>query len=380
MADTDTVFPPQSEYTPVPPRLLPGTRWSSNIYADESDSFIIPDVSELADIWEGTVTSALGDAVAVTIDSVTVSLVGTGDDNADAASLAALIEAHPALSQIVDAVAAANVVTITGKVAGQDHAIVDASGGGSSVALVETQDASAYSRVTYGMGIARAEGIRGTIGGVKPSSASDIFAGVVVLQSHIDDLDGMQQLITGHDAEFLIPGSCRYERMLSGGIMVRIVDAVAQDGDVYWIHSGDNAGDFRADSGAVSQVTELTFSGGGGGGTATGDFDGLPPISVADDTDDATNAANWAAAFNANAQYAALGSASAALAVVTVTFSDDAAHAFTDQSAGGPAIADADTQAAVAAVAKKIPGAKFKLAAPGDRAPIEFDIFRAELT
>jgi hypothetical protein len=367
-----TQFPPQTAYTPVPPQLLAGHRYSSNVYEDDTRDFIIPLVADLPSIHTATVTSNNGDNVALTIDGVTVTTPGTGSDNADAASLAALISAQPALSQVVSAAVATNVITITGLVAGVSHTVVDASAGASSIAVVAAQAASAYSRVTYGMGVVRATGIRGTDGAVKPTSASETFCGVVVLRSDCDSLDGTQASLLGFDPLYLIPGSARYEMATSGGIVVDITGAVAQGDPVYLDFSTANGGKFGNASGAVSQVMELTFAGGGGGGTAAGSFDGLPTITVADDTDDATNAAAWADAFNANAQYAAIATASANAAVVTVTSED--AIVFTDASAGGPSITDAVTTAAVAPVAQLIPGARFLLSSPGDRAPIEFNV------
>ena len=369
-----TQFPPQTEYTPVPPQLLPGQRFSSDVYEDDTEDFIVPLVSDQTDIWEGTVTSNNGDNVSLTIDGVTVLTAGTGDATADAASLAAVIAAQPALALIVSASADTGVITVSGLAEGQAHTVVDASAGASSITLVNTQVASAYSRVTYGMGVVRAAGIRGTTGAVKPSSADDVFVGVVVLRSDCDGLDGMQASVLGFDPLYLIPGTARYEMATSGGIMVEITGEVAQNDPVFLDYSSVNGGKFGNASGAVSQVTELTFANGGGGGTAAGDFDGLPIITVTDDTDDATNAAAWADAFNANAQYAAIASASAALAVVTVSFTDSAAHTFTDASAGGPDITAADATAAVAPTALLVPGARFKLSSPGDRAPIEFNV------
>lgn len=109
-------------------------------------------------------------------------------------------------------------------------------------------------------------------------------------------------------------------------------------------------GKFRADSGGTSQIIELTFAN-AAAGTVAGNFDGLFDISFADTGVDADNAAQWAALANGNVQYSALATYTAVGAVVTAAFKDTFTHVFTDNSAGGATITDAETQAAVAAIA-----------------------------
>lgn len=138
-----------------------------------------------------------------------------------------------------------------------------------------------------------------------------------------------------------------------------------QDAYLVFDQTHHDWGKFRADNGGAVQIVELTFSG-AGAGTVAGNFDGLFDISFADTGVDADNAAQWAALANGNVQYSSIATYEAVGDVVTVTFKDTSAHVFTDTSVGGPAITDATTQTAVAAIAAPT-GLKFLLASVAAR-------------
>ena len=193
----------------------------------------------------------------------------------------------------------------------------------------------------------------------RPASATGEFRGIVPRAAIPTDEEAA---LRGSTADQLYPGQC-LEVYAKGKWRVPITENVTALGDVYLKYSGSDAGKFAASSGGVSEIQTLTFAN-GGAGTASGNFDGLLELTFADLGSNNANAAQWAALFNASADYAALGSANAVGAVVTVTFTDFVAHTFTDNSTT-ITITDAQTQAPVAPTARLIEGAKWAVTTTG---------------
>lgn len=133
--------------------------------------------------------------------------------------------------------------------------------------------------------------------------------------------------------------------------VVPVSSDCAMDGIAWAVMTGVNAGTFRKDNGGTSQVSELTVT--PDAGQLVGfHFDSLPTLEVTS-VNLATDNAALCDAFNANAQYKALGTASVAAGKISIAWSDNAVHTFTDDSANAPKIAHVVTQAATAAIAKQ---------------------------
>ena len=194
-----------------------------------------------------------------------------------------------------------------------------------------------------------------------PSSASGIFHGIVPRRAIPSD---EQAVLLGSSVDQLYPGQ-NLQVFDHGSWRVPITENVTALGAAYLVFSGANAGKFAAGSGAVSQVTTGTVVANNADQVGL-DVDSLPRLEVTSTASATDTAVLLRDAWNARSDLAAVAVASAAAAVLTLTFLDDTAHTVVAYS---PATADitpiANTATAVAAIARLVPGARWDVTTTG---------------
>ena len=358
-----SIFPivPQTEYARIPYPSDVGEVWEGELFNENVERGLVAAVTEVAKVVEITIAANNpGDTVGVYIDGGLVVATAGANATATATALASAITTAVGgfLAGVVDTASGAlAVVTVTCEL-GVDPTFAEYSPDATTATPVTTTAAVVQQKLLYGMGVARdiPSATINTKKVKKPSSMSDAFAGVL-FKTHGTNLPAAQIEALGFNPLYLCPGYPYSVAKRNMGIKVSFVGSTPAEIDpVYWIKTGVNAGLWRTSSGAVSQVSTLTLT-----TTATDlvafNFDGLPDLSIASASGtEATDAANLAAQWVSSAAYAAIGSIVDNLdGTLTITFADDVAHVFTDNSGGTSSIAETIDTAAVAASAELMP-------------------------
>ena len=346
----------QTEYARIPKAPLPGSLWEGELFNERPDGALIAKVDEVA--YAATVTIAAfnsGDEVGININGVTVAVTAVTDASATAALLNTAINSAALLSGVISSTVAGPALTLAGAL-GQEITVTEYSPDATTAAVTGVTSAVVQPKLCYGYGVAAdVPSTSFTYNKVKkPSSLSDVFAGVLI-RTIGTDLPPAQILATDSlfDPNYLMPGQVYTRARANCGVVVEYVGTAPAQGDpVYWVCTGTDAGKWRKDSGGVSQVTSgtLTFN-------ATDDVgltvDSLPALFVPSNTSSNQTATDLRTAWNASAQYYAVATMSGTTNTIILTFNDTATHTVTAYS---PATADitgiTNTTTAVAATAQ----------------------------
>lgn len=348
----------QTEYARIPKAPLPGSLWEGELFNQRPAPGLIANVTPVA--FSATVTIGAfnsGDQVGVNINGVQVVVTATTNADTTAALLNAAINDAALLAGVVSSTVAAAVVTVTGAT-NVSVTLTEYSPDATSATVNVTQAAVVQQQLCYGYGVVRdVPSLTTNFHQIKkPSALTDDFAGVLIRTEGTNLPPAQIQAYNSTlDTRYLVPGQTYTVMKENAGVVVEFVGtAPTETDDVYLIMTGVNAGKWRVDHGGTSQVSTLTVTS-VGADTLAFNYDGLPDLSLtatgvaADDADDLADL--W----NANAQYAAIGTAVGnGDGTLTITFSDTVAHTFTDNSTGTSSIAESIDTVAVAANAKLI--------------------------
>lgn len=356
----------QTQYTRMPKAGLPGTYWEGELHTQRPASGLIACVTEVA--YAATVTIGAfnaGDEVGININGVQVSVTAVTDAAATAILLNTAINSAAILSGVLSSVIAApGVLTLAGALG----VSIDASeySPDATTAVFSAVTASVVQQqLLFGMAVVKdvPSATTNFIKVRKPSSADDIFAGVLAYTPG-SDIPPDQILAAGFNPNYLMPGQTYCVERANCGLYVEYIGDVPTEVDpVYYVWSGANAGFWQVTDGSTpgtSEVVTLTLTTTAADAVAF-NYDGLPDLSIASasgtETTDATNLYNqWIS----SAAYAAIGSiVDNADGTLTITFFDTTTHTFTDNSGGTSSIAEVVDTAAVAstpATATLVPG------------------------
>jgi hypothetical protein len=356
MAITVPGFPNtyQTEYARFPKAPLPGSLWEGELFQERPTGGLIAAVTEVA--YTATITIGsfnASDTVGVEINGGLVIVTATTDADTTAGLLAAAINDAAFLDGVASATSAGAVVTLTGAL-GEELTTVEYSPDTTTATVLVTQEAVVQPQLCFGMGVVRdvpSTTVQYTKV-AKPSSLTDVFAGVLV-RTKGTELTRSQILASGYNPDYLQPGQVYTVMKENAGVTVEFTgNAPDESDDVYLIMTGADAGKWRSDDGGTSQVSTLTVTS-VGADTLAFNYDGLPDLSLTATGTAADDADGLANLWNANAQYAAIGSAVGnGDGTLTITFADTSAHTFTDNSTGTSSIAENIDTAAVAATAR----------------------------
>lgn len=350
---------PQTQFARIPYGQFPGDVWEGDLFNERNSRGLIAAVTPVSQVTNVLIgANNPGDAVGIYIDGALFQVTAGANAGATALLLEALLEASAILASIVSTVTVDTATVAITFADDQAHVVTEYSPDATTATVSTATAAVGQQRIRFGYGVARqATGVSiNTTKVVKPTSISDMFAGVIFRtpSSGIPDASVLA-LDPDYDVTFLPPGFAYSLGWRDMGIVVEYVGAAPTETDpVYWICTGADAGKWRATDGGtpgVGEVVTLTLT------TTAADalafnYDGLPDLTIASASGtEATDAAAFYALWIANAAYAALGSIVDNLdGTLTITFADFTTHVFTDNSGGTSTIVQAVDTAAVAAI------------------------------
>lgn len=350
---------PQSEYARTTYGQFPGDVWEGDLFNERNSRGLIAYVTPVAQVTDVLIgANNPGDSVGVYIDGALFEVTAGASAGATALLLEALLEASALLASIVSIVTV-DTATVTITFADdQPHTVTEYSPAATTATVTPDTVAVSQQRLRFGYGVARqatGQSIN-TTKVVKPTSLSDVFAGVIFRTPTSGLPDALVfALDPDYDVNYLPPGKAYSLGWRDLGIVVEYVGSAPTETDpVYWICTGADAGKWRMNDGGTagtSEVVTLTLTTTAADAVAF-NYDGLPDLSIASASGtEATDAANLYAQWLSSAAYAAIGSIVDNLdGTLTITFFDDTTHVFTDNSGGTSSIAEAVDTAAIAAI------------------------------
>jgi hypothetical protein len=351
---------PQSAYARIPYGQFPGDVWEGDLYNERNSRGLIAAVTPVAQVTDVLIgANNPGDSVGIYIDGALFEVTAGASAGATALLLEAELEGASILASIVSTVTVDSATVTITFADDQPHTVTEYSPDATTATVTEDTAAVSQQRLRFGYGVARqATGVSiNTTKVVKPTSLSDVFAGVL-FRTPSTGLPEMliNALDPDYDVNYLPPGYAYSLGWRDLGIVVEYVGTAPTETDpVYWVCVGANAGKFAASDLGTSEVVTLTLTT-TSTDTVAFNYDGLPDLSIASATGtEATDAATLFGLWKANASYMAIGDiVDNGDGTLTITFSDTATHVFTDNSDGTSSIAETVDTAAVAATAKQI--------------------------
>jgi hypothetical protein len=350
---------PQTQFARIPYGQFPGDVWEGDLHNERNSRGLIANVTTVSQVTEVLIgANNPGDSVGIYIDGALFPVTAGANAGATALALEIYLEAQAILASVVSVVTVDTATVSITFADDQPHVVTEYSPSATTATVSTPTVAVGQQRIRFGYGVARqATGVSiNTTKVIKPTSLSDIFAGVIFRtpSSGIPDASVLA-LDPDYDVNYLPPGFAYSLGWRDMGICVEYVgDAPTETDPVYWICTGTDAGKWRVNDGGTagtSEVVTLTLT------TTAADlvafnYDGLPDLSIASASGtEATDAADLYAQWLSSAAYAAIGSIVDNLdGTLTITFFDDTTHAFTDNSGGTSSIAEAVDTAAVAAI------------------------------
>lgn len=291
-----------------------------------------------------------------TVDGTTVSYTAdTGDGDTNTTIAAGLEAAALSNSLGVLEVAAisrnALVITLTGRETGDSFTVANATAPGSGTLTIANPEDGVQGDLELGIGVALDSSDPLSIR--RPMTGDTKIFGVVCEGGGIRKSSG-----DADEVDRYAPGAA-VDIGRKGPFPLVVEESISAGDAIYCrIESGSGLvqGNFRSDSGGVSQITTGTVVA-NNTDTVGLTIDSLPNVTVTSTASATDTAVLLRDAFNARADLFALATATSAAAVVTLTFKDFATHTVVAVS---PSTADvtpiANTTTAVAAQAVLVPG------------------------
>jgi hypothetical protein len=291
-----------------------------------------------------------------TVDGTTVSYAantGAGDTNTTIAVglQAAALSNSLGVLEVAAVSRNALVITLTGRETGDSFTVAGATAPAPGTLTIANPEDGVEGNLELGIGVALDDSDPLSIR--RPMSGDTKIFGVVCegggIRKSTGDSDDVDSYAPGAAVDV---GRC-------GPFPVVVEEAVSAGDSIYCRMESDTGfvqGNFRNDSGAVSQITTGTVVA-NNSDTVGLTIDSLPSVTVTSTADATATAVLLRNAFNARADLFALAVATSAAAVLTLTFKDFASHTVVAVS---PATADvtpiANTATAVSARAVLVPG------------------------
>lgn len=375
---------PQTYYGHVPPPGGPGYVWATRQHMTIESAYVMSTGPLAAQVTQGAAATVDGTAdVGLVIDGAIYAVTTP----LNVAALVAGLNAIPAFAAIA---VASNPAGTTLRVTFLDyavHTVTSYSPGTPDITgITNTVSATNPVYVLPGMGVCidtAAPGGAEILTVKLPTTAAEAarcvgIVGAPILGGYSPDAVSAN----GYNPALGIPPGKPFALHREDYIRLRTSGAVTKDSDASLGFAASNRGLWF--SGAVGGVTQqvtrgdVVFNGTDSVGLI---IDGGAPLFVASNTSDDQTATDLAAAWNANAAYAALATAtvdnSGTPSYIILTFKDSAAHVVTAYS---PATADVtgitNTTAFAAATAAVVPGVRFAKGAPSSvgSAPAEVSL------
>ena len=374
---------PQTYYGSVPPPGGPGYVWATRQHMIIESAYVMSTGPLVSQVTQGDGATVDGSAdVGVVIDGAIFSVTTP-------ATVAALVTGLNAIPAFAAIAVASNPAGTTLRVAFLDyavHTVTSYSPGTPDItAITNTVSAANPVYVKPGMGVCidtAAPGGAEILTVKLPTTAVEAARCVGIVGAPIFGYSPDAISADGYNPELGIPPGKAFALHREDYIRLATVGEITKDADAALIFSAANRGMWMVGTagGGTPQVTrgDVVFNGTDLVGLA---IDGGTPLAVASNTSDDQTATDLMNAWNANAAYAAIATASIDLSgtpsYIILTFLDNAVHTV---AAYSPATADVtgitNTTAAVAATAAVVPGVRFAKGAPSSlgSAPAEVDL------
>lgn len=300
--------------------------------------------------------SATTGTYSFTVDGTLVSYAantGSGDDNTSIAAglQAAALSNSLGVLEVAAVSRNALVITLTGRETGDSFTVAAATAPGSGTLTLANPEDGVEGNLELGIGLALDTSDPLSIR--RPISGDTKIYGIALEGGGIRKSTGLVD-----DVDSYAPGAA-VDVGRAGVFPLVVEEAVAAGDPIYCRIEADSGfvqGNFRNDSGAVSQITTGTVVANNTESVGL-TIDSLPNVTVTSTADATATAVLLRDAFNARADLFALATATSAAAVVTLTFKDFVAHTVVAVS---PATADvtpiANSTTAVSARAVLVPG------------------------
>jgi hypothetical protein len=358
---------PQTETSTLHRHYLAGDTWSRDLLNDKDiANATIPVRTTAAQVSEFVVTAAnAGDVFGPMIDGGVFSVVSTGVTDTTGPLIVTKLLTSVLLAALVATAsydAGTNKVTVT-FADNTTHTIENFTAPGDTDAIssiADTTDAVAQEQLEFGLFVAQDTATGAERGDIKkPTSMTDQLLGLLYHNAGFEMTpDAVRQAsIGGYAANFnplfLKPGQgygvnrigCKCAQVVEG-------QGPAATDPVYVVMTGEDAGKVRKTDGSVNATQTLLIASTAADALGFSYAGGVPLTLTANGTE-AVDAAALVLLWNANAFYAALGTAVADGANILITRAGGLAFpAFTDESGGASSVSVDSETAATAATAR----------------------------